>query len=335
MERGVECVGETAAIILAAGKSTRMKSELPKVLHEVCGRPMLSFVLGACRLAGVDRILVVVGHGQELVRGKFEAETGVTWVEQTQQKGTGHAVLCCRSALDGFVGNVMVIAGDMPLVRRETLAQLIEEREQSGDALTLATTILEEPAGYGRIIRAADGSIESIVEHRDCTDEQRAIHEVNPSYYCFDASSMWTCLDQVKPDKTKGEIYVTDAVRVFRGRGQTVSAIACVPSEDATGINSRLDLTLVGRLMEDRIQYALMEEGVSIVDPETTWIEADVTIGRDTTIQPFSFVGAGSRIGDRCRIGPFAHVASDTTVADDRYVGPDSAGVACVGVGAS
>jgi len=315
---------DTAAIVLAAGKSTRMKSELPKVLHEICGRPMLSYVTTACRLAGVDRLIVVVGHGKELVRQEFSEVEGLAWVEQREQKGTGHAVQCCRGALSGFTGSIMVIAGDMPLIRRETLAGLLEAREQSGDGLTMATTVLDDPTGYGRIVRDAHGDLEAIVEDRDCSDEQRAIHEVNPSYYCFDSAALWTALDQVKPNPVKGEYYITDTVSILRRMGRVVSAIHCLPAEDAAGINSRLDLAMVGRLMQDRIQLSLMNEGVTIVDPDNTWIDSDATIGRDTIVYPFSFIGAGARIGEGCKIGPFARISGDEALSDGTCVAPTS-----------
>jgi len=307
-------LSETAAIVLAAGKSTRMKSDLPKVLHEICGRPMLGFVLDACRRAGVDRLIVVVGHGKQQVRDRFETFDGVTWVEQPEQKGTGHAVCCCQEALAGFSGSVLVVAGDMPLVCGESLVELLQRRVQSGDALSLATTELNEPAGYGRIVRDSRGRLTAIVEDRDCTDQQRAIREVNPSYYCFEAESLWQALDRVTPHASSGEVFLTETVRVLKDMGRKVSADVPVAAEDATGINTRLDLATVNRLMQDRIQLSLMNDGVTIVDPDNTWIDSGVTIGRSTTIYPFSFIGTGARIGEGCRIGPFACLTSGATV---------------------
>jgi len=301
-----------------------MNSELTKVLHEICGRPMLAFVLNACRLAGVDRLIVVVGHGKEKVMEQFSADHDVVWVEQTEQKGTGHAVLCCREALKGFSGTVLVIAGDMPLVRREALMELIEAREESGDALTLATTELDDPTGYGRIVRDASGKLQVIVEERGCTDEQRAIREVNVSYYCFDAARLLPALERVKPDPTKGEYFLTETVRVLRAEGNGVSATVKVPPEDALGINSRIDLCMVARAMQDRLQRALMEDGVTIVDPDNTWIDADVSIGQDTTVYPFTFIGAGASIGEGGRIGPFAWVRPGETIGDGAVIGPMS-----------
>lgn len=315
-------MSEVAAIVLAAGKSTRMMSDLPKVLHEICGRPMLTHVLNACREAGVDRLIVVVGYGKDLVMERFAAEHDVVWVEQTEQRGTGHAVLCCRDALKDFAGTVLVIAGDMPLVRREALAELIEAREESGDALTLATTMLDDPTGYGRIVRDSAGRLEAVVEHRDCNETQRAIREVNVSYYCFDAERMFTALKKIEPEATKGEYYLTETVRILRSGGHGVSAPVRVAPEDALGINSRMDLALVGRAMQDRLQRALVEEGVTIVDPDNTWIEADVSVGAETTIYPFTFIGAGATIGERSRIGPFACVRAGESLDDGAVVGP-------------
>lgn len=314
-------MSETAAIVLAAGKSTRMKSEVPKVLHEICGRPMLSHVLHACRLAGVDRLIVVVGYGKDELIRRFDADDDLAWVEQAEQKGTGHAVLCCRKTLKGFSGSVLIVAGDMPLVRRVTLAGLIESREHTGDALTLATMVLDEPSGYGRIVRDAEGRLEAIVEDCDCTDEQRGICEVNPSYYCFDADRLFEALMRVEPAAEKGEYYLTDVVRILHEGGHGVSVGVTVPPEDAMGINSRLDLATVGRVMQDRIQLGLMSEGVTIVDPDNIWIEADVSIGRDTIIFPFTMIGAGASIGRGCRIGPFTRVGAGEIVEDGSAVG--------------
>ena len=298
-----------------------MKSDLPKVLHEVCGRPMLAHVIAACRLAGVDRLLVVVGHGKQKVIQRFEADPDLEWTEQKKQRGTGHAVGCCRDALVDFDGSVLVIAGDMPLVCREPLAELLEMRERTGDAVTIATTVLDDPAGYGRIVRDENARLEAIVEHKDCTPDQRKISEVNPSYYCFDSKRLFKGLETLKPEGNKGEYYLTDLIRVFRESGDGVSARVKVPAEDAMGVNSRLDLSQVNRVAQDRIQLGLMNEGVTIIDPDNTWIESDVSVGKETVVYPFSMIGAGATIGDGCRIGPFANVGAGETVANGSCVG--------------
>ena len=304
-----------------------MNSIRPKILHEICGRPMLAYVLGACRLAGASRLVVVVGHGRDEVTARFDSQSDVTWVEQAAQKGTGHAVLCCREALQDYSGSVLVVAGDMPLVRRETLAGLVEERERSGVALTLATTVLDDPTGYGRIVRDSAGRLKAIVEQRNCTPKQRKIREVNPSYYCFEAGALFEAVERVKCDSAKGEFYLTDTVSVLRRMKREVSAVISVGPEDSMGINSRLDLATVGRVMQDRIQLALMNDGVTIVDPDNTWIESDVVIGCETMIYPYVFIGAGATVGEGCRIGPFARIAGGQTVEDGAVVEPqDSSG---------
>ncbi len=310
------------AIILAAGRSTRMKSELPKVMHEICGRPMLAYVLDACREAGIERFIVVVGFGKEAVTSAFSSEPGVQFVEQTEQKGTGHAVLMCKEALAKFDGDCVVIAGDMPMIRAETLRTLIGSHRATGATASLATTVLEDPTSYGRILRDKDGAFAGIVEHRDCTPEQLKINEVNPSYYCFDAKSMFEALGQVQPNNAKGEYYVTDVLTILRAAGKLVRASTSVPAQDATGINSRIDLADVARLMQRRIQDSWMENRVTIVDPSNTWIDSGVEIGPETVIKPFCCLEGNARIGAGCTVGPFAYVATGAVVSDGARVGP-------------
>lgn len=307
---------QTAAIVLAAGRSTRMRSSLPKVLHEVCGRPMVGYVFSACRLAGVDRLLAVVGHGKDQVQSSFEADHDLEWIDQPEQLGTGDAVARCKKALAGFKGSVVVVAGDMPLVQRDTIGELLHVRADRGDALTMATTELDDPMGYGRILRNGKGELIGIIEHKECAPEQLAIAEVNPSYYCFDAEKLFSILDELRPANTSGELYLTDAVAALRKKGEGVSAVVKVAPEDAMGINTRLGLARVARAMQDRIQWKLMSEGVTIVDPDNTWIEADVSMGCDTVVYPFSYVGLGATIGEGCRIGPFAHIVAGETVPE-------------------
>ncbi len=312
---------KTAAIILAAGQSTRMNSDRPKVLHEVCGRPMLSYVLEACRAAGIGPIHVVIGHRAELVRAAFDRDRDLRWIEQTERKGTGHAVLCCEAALAAFDGKVVVIAGDMPLVRTETIEALLSEHRRSGDPLTLATSILPDPDGYGRIVRDAQGRLQRIVEQRDCTPEQLALNEVNPSYYCFDKRALFAALHKIKPNPLKGEYYLTDTVQILLADGQRVGAIAAVPAEEATGINSREALALVGRIMQARIQRQWMAAGVTLVDPGSTWIQQGAEIGRDTVVYPFTYIAEGASVGRSCRVGPFACLMAGDQVGDGEAVG--------------
>ncbi len=308
------------AIILAAGKSTRMKSDMPKVLHDVCGRPMLAHVLAACREAGVPNLLVVVGYGKDAVKDAFSHESRITWVDQAEQKGTGHAALMCEPMLSDFDGPVFVIAGDMPLLRAETLGMIGEEHSRAGNGVTLATSVFDDPTGYGRIVRDQSGRLRDIVEESDATPEQRAIREVNISYYCFDCRGMLDALQRIRPDNAKGEYYITDAVRIMIADGHGAGALSAVDPQDAEGINSRADLARINALMQQRIQEGWMDHGITIVDPAKTWIEVGCEIGVETVIHPFTYVGRGSRIGQGCHIGPFAHVTEDEPVPSGAVV---------------
>jgi bifunctional UDP-N-acetylglucosamine pyrophosphorylase/glucosamine-1-phosphate N-acetyltransferase len=252
---------ERVAIILAAGISRRMNTEAPKVLHEVCGKPMLAYVLDACRQAGIDKLYVVVGFGAEQVREQFAEAEDIVWVEQADQKGTAHAVMCCREQLDGFAGETYVLCGDGPLLRAELLEALADKQAAEGAATTLATAILEDPTGYGRIVRGAAGDIEAIVEHNDCTNEQLRIKEVNPSYYLFDNRVLFEALEKVRPDNVKGEYYLTDAVAIVIEGGHKVSAVAAVRSEEAMSANTPEQLAELNRIIEQRIARARVEAG--------------------------------------------------------------------------
>jgi UDP-N-acetylglucosamine diphosphorylase/glucosamine-1-phosphate N-acetyltransferase len=241
------------AIILAAGKGTRMESDLPKVLHEVLGRPMLRYVLDACRAAGCDRLIVVIGHGADLVRSTF-ADDGrdVTWVDQAPQLGTGHAVMVCREHLERLTGPVLVVAGDGPLIRTETLRELMAKHEESKAACTLATSVLSDPGAYGRIVRDERGELVGIVEHLDATERERRIREVNVSLYCFDAAALREVLPRLDNRNAKGEYYLTDALKLLRADGRRLAAVAAVPPEDVLSINTLDELREVERVLSSR-----------------------------------------------------------------------------------
>jgi bifunctional UDP-N-acetylglucosamine pyrophosphorylase/glucosamine-1-phosphate N-acetyltransferase len=298
-----------------------MNTKLAKVLHEVCGRPMLSYVLDACRGVGVDKMYVVVGFSSEHVRERFNGDRDIVWVEQQQQKGTAHAVMCCREHLQGFAGQTMVLCGDGPLIRTETLKTLIEKHDAEHAAATLATAVLDDPTGYGRIVRDDYGNIQGIIEHADCTPEQLKIREVNPSYYLFDNKILFEHVEKVKPDNVKGEYYLTDALAMIITGGHKVVAVTAVRPEEAISVNSREQLSDAGKNMQRRIQKRLMENGVTIVDPPNTWIDARAKIGQDTVIEPFTCIYGEVVIGANCRIGPFAHLRSGASLADDVVLG--------------
>ena len=245
-------MAERVAIVLAAGISSRMNTEVPKVLHKVCGRPMLSYVLDACRQVGVGKIYVVVGYGSEQVRRRFRDAEDIICVQQDQQKGTAHAVLCCKRYLADFEGEVLILCGDGPLIRAEVLKALVEKHGLERPAVTLATAILDDPAGYGRIVRDASGSIKGIVEHNDCTSEQLGIREVNPSYYMFDSKILFEALEEVRPDNVKKEYYLTDALSIIIAAGHKTAAVTAVRPEEAMSINTMAQLDEVNEIMQQR-----------------------------------------------------------------------------------
>lgn len=310
-----------AAVILAAGKGTRLKSDLPKVLHEVCGRPMLAYVFDACRAAGIDECIAVVGHMKDAVIDAFNGDEAITWIEQNPQHGTGHAVMVCRAALQQY-DHVLVLCGDGPLIRPETIREVVGEHREGGHGATLATAVLDDPARYGRIWRSETGAFLGIVEYVDATEEQRAIREVNPSYYCFATAALLPALDQLTNDNAKGEYYITDTFALMREAGHTVGAITSVPPEDIYSINSRQDLARVNRVMRDRVLDRHMTAGVTIVDPSSTWIDDRATIGSDTIIYPHVHIAGPLKIGTHCRIGPLVHLSGNRPVAHHTTIAP-------------
>jgi bifunctional UDP-N-acetylglucosamine pyrophosphorylase/glucosamine-1-phosphate N-acetyltransferase len=302
-----------------------MNTKTAKVLHEVCGRPMLSYVLDACRHVGVGKIYVVVGYCAEQVTERFSGVEDMVWVRQDEQKGTAHAVLCCREHLKDFEGETLILCGDGPLIRTETLRTLIEKHESEHSAATLATAVLDDPTGYGRIVRDAYGNIQGIVEDSDCTSNQLAIREVNPSYYLFNNKILLEALEKVKPDNVKKEYYLTDALSVIISTGHKVTAVTAVRPEEAMGVNSRAELSEASKIMQHRIQQELMNNGVTIVDPENTWIDVRAQIGQDTVIEPFVYIHGQVKVGQGCRVGPFAYLSDGTVVKDGSSVGPGTA----------
>jgi bifunctional UDP-N-acetylglucosamine pyrophosphorylase/glucosamine-1-phosphate N-acetyltransferase len=228
--------------------------------------------------------------------------------------------MCCREHLKDLQGQTLILCGDGPLIRAETLKTLIEKHRSGHPAVTLATAVLDDPAGYGRIVRDAHGNIRGIVEDSDCTKEQLAIKEVNPSFYLFDNKILFETLEKVQPDNVKKEYYLTDALSLIIETGHRVFAITAVRPEEAMGVNSRRDLSVTSRIMQQRIQQKLMDNGVTIVDPDNTWIDARAEIGQDTVIEPFTYVHGRVKIGGDCRIGPFACLKSGTVLKNGSHI---------------
>ncbi len=308
-----------SAIILAAGKATRMKSDRVKVLHEICGRPMLSYVLDACREVGVTRLYLVIGHDRDRVIQTYKNDTDITWVIQHEQKGTGHAVMVCQPQIEATEGigendNVIVLGGDGPLIRAQTLQAMVDKHNNAKAAVTLATSLLPDPSGYGRIVRDAAGNLTGIVEHNDATPEQRQIKEVNPTYWMFRSRDLFEALTHVQPNNKKGEYYLTDTLSILKTMGKKLEAVPSVPPEDVLSINTRSDLADVARVMQRRIQTFHMTNGVSLVSPENTWIEFGAAIGQDTVIEPFSWIGTRTHIGAGQRIKAGTIVPPDSKI---------------------
>jgi len=296
------------SLILAAGMSTRFKSARSKVLHEICGKPILTWVLEACRAAGVDEQIVVVGALRDQVQAAYADADDITWVVQEPQQGTGHAVMAAEEALSGFTGDLVVLMGDAPLVRPETLRTLIRTHRAEQAAVTLMTAVLDDPKCFGRIVRDAAGNLRGIVEARDATPEQAAIKEINPAYYCF----RWPALRDVLPRITNDKV-------IEAGR-KAVAVPAAEPAE-CEAVNSRADLARVRNLAQRRILEHHMEAGVTIEDPATTAIDVGVEIGCDTVIGPCTVIRGPARIGANCRVGPLAHLPAGTVLADGETVG--------------
>lgn len=320
----------TTAIILAAGEGTRMKSARPKVVHEVLGRPMVSWVAAAAREAGAQRLVVVVGNGAEQVEALFAGDEAAECVLQGERLGTGHAV---RTALDaGSVeeGPVLVLCGDTPLLRGETLARLVEAaRGSTGGALLTMT--YADPTGYGRVMVDGEGYAERIVEQKDCTPEEAACTTCNAGVYCFDAALLRTHISELNCENAQGEYYLTDMVQILRDCGAPLVAIAC--DEDPAelmGVNSRSQLAQATAAMQRRINEGLMAAGVTMLDPTQVWVGPDVTVGRDTELLPGTMLWGSTAIGEGCVVGPFTRL-TDTTVGNNCVIDETVAQSATIG----
>jgi bifunctional UDP-N-acetylglucosamine pyrophosphorylase / glucosamine-1-phosphate N-acetyltransferase len=312
---------DIAIVVLAAGKGTRLKSARAKVLHEVGGRALVDHVVRACLPLRSRAIVVVVGHQADQVSAAVEP-LGARTVLQEPQRGTGHALLVARKALAG-ARHVLVVPGDAPLLRPETLSALVRAHEQSGAAATILSAEVPNPAGYGRIVRNDDGSVAAIVEDSAVSEEQRAIHEINSSTYCFALEPLWPCLAQLKPTNAHRELYLTDAIALLRSRGLSVQAVLAADPNEILGCNTRADLATVDGIFRGRKRYALMDGGVTIQLPETVLIDPEVTVGEDTVIEPCVQLLGRTRIGAGCTIGA-GSVLIDCVLQDRVTVRPHS-----------
>jgi len=305
-------------VVLAAGKGTRMKSGLPKVLHPAAGLPLIEHVLRIADQVSPSSVVIVVGHGADAVRSALQFRPDLRFALQEPQLGTGHALLQAELALTGAAGTVVLLSGDVPLLRPATLRRLVDCHVATGAAATVLTAILDDPSGYGRIERQ-DGRIAAIVEHRDASPDQRAIREINSGIYAFDIAPLFDALRRIGSANAQGEYYLPDLVRIYRDRGLPVETVTLDDPVEILGVNSRKELAQVAQALRAARNDELMASGVTLVDPATAYIGPDVTIGPDTVVHPNVYLEGRTRIGARCEIQCGVRIV-DSTVADDVLV---------------
>ncbi|OZS78918.1 UDP-N-acetylglucosamine diphosphorylase/glucosamine-1-phosphate N-acetyltransferase [Tetzosporium hominis] len=323
------------AVVLAAGKGTRMKSSLYKVLHPVCGKPMVDHVVSNMEKLGATEIVSVVGHGAEMVKDTLGERS--TYVVQEEQLGTAHAVQQAEAVLDGREGTTIVICGDTPLITPETIQQLMTTHHEAGAKATILTAIVDDPTGYGRILRGEDELVTGIVEQKDATPEQQKVQEINSGTYCFDNKALFEALKKVDNNNSQGEYYLTDVISILKEQGEAIAAFAAADADELLGVNDRVALSQAESYMRRRLAMHHMREGVTIIDPASTYIGADVVIGSDTVLLPGTMLEGSTVIGENSTIGPNTHlknshigshttvhssVVTDSKIADHVVVGP-------------
>lgn len=322
------------AIILAAGKGTRMKSRHPKVVHKVCGKEMVNHVIDTSKKSGVKDVVVILGHGSETVKESIPTDSLIAM--QTEQLGTGHAVKMAKEYINDN-DTIVVLCGDTPLVQEDTLKRLFDYHVEKGYVATVLTTVVDNPTGYGRIIRDDQEDLLKIVEQKDATEEEKLAKEINSGIYCFDGKSLREALDLIDNNNAQGEYYLTDTIKIMRDRGQKVGAYNGSTIEELMGVNSRVELSKAEEIMRKRINTSHMVNGVTIIDINSTYIESDVEIGNDTIVYPGSMLKGNTKIGSNCIIGMNCSISNsiigdytevesstilDSTVGENTSVGP-------------
>ncbi len=339
------------ALILAAGQGTRIKSDLPKVLHKICGKEMVNHVIDTMRKADIEDINVIVGKGAELVKEKT-ASRNISYSIQEEQLGTGHAVKCAMDFLKGKKGVVGVFCGDAPLIKAETVNNLFKSHIENNNSATLLSSILEDPTGYGRVVRK-DNEVLKIVEHKDCDEEELKIKEMNAAIYCFDIEELVSSLDKLSNNNNQGEYYLTDVIGILKEEGKSVGAVV-IDYDETIGVNSRVQLAEAEEILRKRINLKHMINGVTLIDPNSTYIGDDVEIDRDTIIYPGNVIegntkiGEGvilypnsrivnsiisnnveiqssviidSKIGEKTTVGPFAYIRPESIIGNNARIG--------------
>jgi bifunctional UDP-N-acetylglucosamine pyrophosphorylase/glucosamine-1-phosphate N-acetyltransferase len=310
-----------ACVVLAAGKGKRMRSTLTKVLHPICGKPMLFYVLKLVEKLNVLKTIVVVGRQKERVVNQFK-NWNVTFVDQDKQLGTADAVMRAEGALHDLDADVLILAGDTPLLDYTTIRRMLKLHAEEKSDITLLTTELENPTGYGRILRV-NGTIEGIVEEKDATEKERRIKEVNAGVYLFRKEGLFDTLKKIRPDNIQGEYYLTDVVRIIQGEKGSIHSVKADDWREVTGINDRATLSFVAELIAERIKERMMKSGVSIISPKDTVIEYGVEVGKDTVLYPFVTLEGNTSIGEGCRIHSYCSIR-DSMIGNDAIIGEHS-----------
>jgi bifunctional UDP-N-acetylglucosamine pyrophosphorylase/glucosamine-1-phosphate N-acetyltransferase len=306
-------------VVLAAGKGTRMKSSRPKVLHHVAGLPLIEHVLRTADRIEPASATIILGHQAETVKASLTSRPALEFAIQEPQLGTGHALLQAELALRGADGTVVLLSGDVPLLKPETLRRLVARHQEAGAAATVLTAVVDDPDGYGRIVRTEGGGIAAIVEHKDASAEQRGIREINSGIYAFDLPPLFDALRSLGAENAQREYYLPDLVTVYRARGLPVETVVLEDESEILGVNSRKELAQVEAIMRKARNEELMASGVTLVDPETAYIGPDVTIGPDTVIHPNVQLEGATRIGARCEIQSGVRIV-DSTLDDDVFI---------------
>ena len=308
-------------VILAAGKGTRMKSNTPKVLHKIMDKTLLGYVLDNVKNISQEAFVIVGHHAQEVEKFVEENYKNAKTVLQAPQLGTGDAVSKVCPFLKDYKGLVLILCGDTPLIKEDTLKEFIDYHKSQNSDLTVMSAIFDNPANYGRIIRENDGSLKCIVEEKDASPEQKSVKEINAGIYCLDWSKISPAFSQLTSNNAQGEYYLTDIIEWGKKSKLSVNAFTLKNNEEIFGINSRLHLAEATKIMNERKLTELMENGVTIVDPSSTWISEDTEIGKDTIIYPSTYLEGKNKIGANCKIGPFAHFRGGVEVADNVKIG--------------
>jgi bifunctional UDP-N-acetylglucosamine pyrophosphorylase/glucosamine-1-phosphate N-acetyltransferase len=310
---------KTKAIILAAGKGSRMKSDTLKVLHNVAGKPILQYVVDAVEKCGIEEIFVVVGHQAEKVKSQVKGKN-ITFVTQEEQLGTGHAVMQVEPYICGKdQSTIIVLAGDCPLINPETIGSLLDRHQESNASVSILSTKMEDPATYGRILRGRMGTVIGIKEAKDCSAEEYKINEINTGIYAFHQHALCESLKLITTNNAQQEYYLTDAIHIIKSKGDVVEALCIPDSDQAVGINTRMDLAKINEIIYQKTNINLMKNGVTIVDPKTTFIDGTVQIGQDTIIEPSVVIKGNTIIGKNVTIRSFSYI-EDTTILDDTVV---------------